>query len=764
MQTSHSRPSSAFRSPVLRSPISSSTSPGHALRLTAAVEQRHLVAARQRVAHLVRPGEPGAAEDQDAQRLPGARRVGGRWQSASPRRAPATPSDAALTKSRRLVIVVPSYAGCRFDGMPETPLPASFRHADDGDSATAMSLKCHETEASEGDVAATRRSTVAVVAGCSAPLESAVVAAASPQPVPAQPAATKMRLGLIGAGRLGGTIGALWVKRRPSGDVLVARSAGSAGARDQARPARARRHRRRGDRLRRRAVLRRAVRGAARARPRARRGAQGQDRARCLQRGRRARRRRSPTKWCRTASASRRRSTCPARASCAPSTRSRTWSSRARRTGADPKLPIPIAGDDAEALQVAAALVRDAGFEPVVVGGLADARRFQMGALGYGPHANAAELRQKLSLRAVTAWRRLGRLVPATPGRASCGALVVRLFLLRPRRVLRAAAAARPDGDRRRDATRCRGSSRRRSRPCCWRSRSTAPWSRGCRARASSPIVYQFFVANLVVFWLLLSLGDRAGVGGARVLRLGQRLQPVRGRRVLVVHGRPLRQRAGQAPVRLHRRRRHGRRAARPGDHDRALGAARSGQPAAGRDRLSRARAALRPAPRAQRRRRRHGPRRDERPIGGSAFAALPELVALALPARHRRLGGAAVVRRDGSLLRAGALVAAAGARPGRADARVRRASTSRSACSRWRRRCSRPASCIERFGTAVAAGALPAVYLVGFAALALQPDARRRARRSRWRSAGPTSRSPIRRARSSSPSSAARRSTRPRT
>ena len=65
---------------------------------------------------------------------------------------------------------------------------------------------------------------------------------------------------------------------------------------------------------------------------------------------------------------------------------------------ADPKLPIPIAGDDAAALQVAAALVRDAGFEPVVAGSLTDARRFQMGGPGYGPHASAAELRQKLSL------------------------------------------------------------------------------------------------------------------------------------------------------------------------------------------------------------------------------------------------------------------------------------------------------------------------------------------------------------------------------
>ena len=62
----------------------------------------------------------------------------------------------------------------------------------------------------------------------------------------------------------------------------------------------------------------------------------------------------------------------------------------------DPKLPIPIAGDDAEAVQVAAELVRDAGFEPVIAGRLVDARRFQRGAPGYGPSANAAELREKL--------------------------------------------------------------------------------------------------------------------------------------------------------------------------------------------------------------------------------------------------------------------------------------------------------------------------------------------------------------------------------
>jgi 8-hydroxy-5-deazaflavin:NADPH oxidoreductase len=64
----------------------------------------------------------------------------------------------------------------------------------------------------------------------------------------------------------------------------------------------------------------------------------------------------------------------------------------------DPKLAIPIAGDDSEAVSIAAALVRDAGFDPVIVGKLADARIFQRGGPGYGQPVSAAELRQKLSL------------------------------------------------------------------------------------------------------------------------------------------------------------------------------------------------------------------------------------------------------------------------------------------------------------------------------------------------------------------------------
>ena len=48
------------------------------------------------------------------------------------------------------------------------------------------------------------------------------------------------------------------------------------------------------------------------------------------------------------------------------------------------------------ASKVAAALVRDAGFEPVVVGGLAEARRFQRGAPGLRPERERRRAAQKL--------------------------------------------------------------------------------------------------------------------------------------------------------------------------------------------------------------------------------------------------------------------------------------------------------------------------------------------------------------------------------
>lgn len=74
----------------------------------------------------------------------------------------------------------------------------------------------------------------------------------------------------------------------------------------------------------------------------------------------------------------------------------RIFASEANRP--PPRLAVPIAGDDSKAVQVAEGLVRDAGFDPVVVGKLADARRFQRGGPGYGQNVSAAEFRRKLSL------------------------------------------------------------------------------------------------------------------------------------------------------------------------------------------------------------------------------------------------------------------------------------------------------------------------------------------------------------------------------
>ncbi|HEX3473768.1 MAG TPA: NADPH-dependent F420 reductase [Kofleriaceae bacterium] len=61
-----------------------------------------------------------------------------------------------------------------------------------------------------------------------------------------------------------------------------------------------------------------------------------------------------------------------------------------------PLVGIPLAGDDAEALRVAQRLVTDAGFDPVVVGGLARAREFDVGTPVYTKLLTGAELRKAL--------------------------------------------------------------------------------------------------------------------------------------------------------------------------------------------------------------------------------------------------------------------------------------------------------------------------------------------------------------------------------
>ena len=62
------------------------------------------------------------------------------------------------------------------------------------------------------------------------------------------------------------------------------------------------------------------------------------------------------------------------------------------------KLGVPVAGDDAQAVEVAAQLVRDAGCEPVVVGNLVAATSFQRGGPGFRVNTTAPELRRLLGL------------------------------------------------------------------------------------------------------------------------------------------------------------------------------------------------------------------------------------------------------------------------------------------------------------------------------------------------------------------------------
>ncbi|MCF4126221.1 NADPH-dependent F420 reductase [Methylobacterium sp. SyP6R] len=70
----------------------------------------------------------------------------------------------------------------------------------------------------------------------------------------------------------------------------------------------------------------------------------------------------------------------------------RLFAQNAHRSGAP--MAVPIAGDNKQALSVAATLVRDAGFEPVVVGGLDAARKFQMGSPGFQRDATGPEARK----------------------------------------------------------------------------------------------------------------------------------------------------------------------------------------------------------------------------------------------------------------------------------------------------------------------------------------------------------------------------------
>lgn len=70
----------------------------------------------------------------------------------------------------------------------------------------------------------------------------------------------------------------------------------------------------------------------------------------------------------------------------------KTLETEAGRSG-DP-VGIPLASDDRDALDIASRLVRDAGFEPVIVGPLARGKEFQPGSPVYNTGMSASALRR----------------------------------------------------------------------------------------------------------------------------------------------------------------------------------------------------------------------------------------------------------------------------------------------------------------------------------------------------------------------------------
>jgi 8-hydroxy-5-deazaflavin:NADPH oxidoreductase len=76
----------------------------------------------------------------------------------------------------------------------------------------------------------------------------------------------------------------------------------------------------------------------------------------------------------------------------------KTLESEAHRTG--DRVGIPLASDDPGALDTAARLVRDAGFEPVIVGSLARGKEFEPDTPPYNTGMSGQELRKYFGLTA----------------------------------------------------------------------------------------------------------------------------------------------------------------------------------------------------------------------------------------------------------------------------------------------------------------------------------------------------------------------------
>ena len=72
----------------------------------------------------------------------------------------------------------------------------------------------------------------------------------------------------------------------------------------------------------------------------------------------------------------------------------RVLASNAHRRGE--RMAIPIAGDDKEVLGVASKLIQDAGFDPVIIGSLESAKLFAQGGPLYGQQITAKEMQLRL--------------------------------------------------------------------------------------------------------------------------------------------------------------------------------------------------------------------------------------------------------------------------------------------------------------------------------------------------------------------------------
>jgi predicted dinucleotide-binding enzyme len=72
----------------------------------------------------------------------------------------------------------------------------------------------------------------------------------------------------------------------------------------------------------------------------------------------------------------------------------RTLAKNAHRSGE--RMAIPIAGNDQEALSVASRLIREAGFDPVIIGSLESSKFFAQGGPLYGQEITADEMQARL--------------------------------------------------------------------------------------------------------------------------------------------------------------------------------------------------------------------------------------------------------------------------------------------------------------------------------------------------------------------------------